>query len=109
MRWKMIKKSAAFKLLIFGKHLISLHDDNCLRIWDIDSCEIYAEIPFPDTFRLTFVMHPSTYLNKIVVGSHQGSMQLWNIRSMKKLYEFKSWGSPVTCLEQSPVVDVIAI
>ncbi|KAJ1560774.1 hypothetical protein HK096_007262 [Nowakowskiella sp. JEL0078] len=36
-------------------------------------------------------------------------MQLWNINKMKMLYEFPSFGSPITCLSQSPAIDVIAI
>ena len=36
-------------------------------------------------------------------------MQLWNIRSQKLIYEFASLGAPITCLEQSPALDVIGI
>ncbi|KAF1784390.1 Porphobilinogen deaminase, dipyrromethane cofactor binding site [Phytophthora cactorum] len=42
----------------------------------------------------------------ILVGSEQGALQLWNVRKMKCIYEFKGWGSAVTALEQSPAVDV---
>jgi len=39
-----------------------------------------------------------------------GKLQLWNINSMCCIYEFpKSFGSPITFIAQSPVVDVIAI
>ena len=34
-----------------------------------------------DTFTITACMHPSTYLNKILFGSKQGKLQLWNIRT----------------------------
>lgn len=27
------------------------------------------------------MMHPSTYLNKVLLGSRQGALQLWNIRT----------------------------
>jgi U3 small nucleolar RNA-associated protein 21 len=55
------------------------------------------------------MLHPSTYLNKILVSSTQGTMQIWNIRTNKMVYQFGYLGSAVTCLAQSPVVDVIAI
>lgn len=55
------------------------------------------------------MIHPSTYLNKILVASTQGTMQIWNIRTGKLIYQFKSFGSAITCLVQSPVVDVVAI
>lgn len=35
--------------------------------------------------------HPDTYINKIVVGSREGSIQLWNIHSGKLVYTFKGW------------------
>ena len=55
------------------------------------------------------MIHPSTYLNKLLIGSTQGTMQIWNVRVSKMVYQFPSFGSAVTCLEQSPVVDVVAV
>lgn len=55
------------------------------------------------------MLHPSTYLNKILVGSEEGSLELWNVRTMKCIYTFKGWGSAVTALEQSPAADVVAV
>jgi U3 small nucleolar RNA-associated protein 21 len=54
-------------------------------------------------------MHPHTYLNKILIGTAEGELQLWNLKSNKLVYRFKGWGSAVTCIEQSSVVDVVAI
>lgn len=53
------------------------------------------------------VVHPSTYLNKVLLGSKQGQLQLWNVRTSKLIYTFAGWGSPVLCLAQSPAVDVV--
>lgn len=36
---------------------------------------------FDSDFTATNMLHPSTYLNKILVGSSQGSIQLWNIKT----------------------------
>jgi U3 small nucleolar RNA-associated protein 21 len=54
-------------------------------------------------------MHPDTYLNKIVLGTREGQIQLWNVATKKLIYTFQGWGSPVTCIVQSPAVDVVAI
>jgi U3 small nucleolar RNA-associated protein 21 len=68
----------------------------------------------PD-FTPTVVMHPHTYLNKIVIGSQDGRLVLLNIRSGKLIHEFKCissntfFGSKITVLEQSPAVDTIAV
>jgi U3 small nucleolar RNA-associated protein 21 len=32
-------------------------------------------------FEVTAMLHPSTYLNKILLGARDGTLQLWNIRT----------------------------
>jgi U3 small nucleolar RNA-associated protein 21 len=54
-------------------------------------------------------MHPSTYLNKVLIGSIEGPLQLLNIRTLQCIYTFPGWSSEVTCMAQSPAVDVVAI
>jgi U3 small nucleolar RNA-associated protein 21 len=54
-------------------------------------------------------VHPSTYLNKMLIGTEEGGMQLWNLKTKKMVYSFKGWGSPIWCCEQSPAVDVVAV
>ncbi|TPX62210.1 hypothetical protein SpCBS45565_g07059 [Spizellomyces sp. 'palustris'] len=98
-----------FSLVVFGNLLLALCKDNVVRIWDHTIGELYNELTFPESFRVTCAMHPSTYLNKVLFGSQQGSMQLWNLRTLRLLYEFPSLGSPITFLTQAPSVDVVAI
>lgn len=82
-----------------------------------DCIKIQKRIPLdmiPD-FTPTVIMHPHTYLNKVVIGSHDGRLVLFNIRSGKLIHEFKCipsdtlFGSKITVLEQSPAVDTIAV
>ncbi|KAG8456316.1 hypothetical protein GDO86_002197 [Hymenochirus boettgeri] len=94
----------------FGDHVISVDTSNVLMIWDIQSEEEYLELKFEKTsFTISALMHPSTYINKILLGSQQGTLQLWNIKSNKLLFTFKGWESGVTVLQQAPAVDVVAI
>lgn len=94
----------------FGDHMISIDKDSALIIWDVQSEEEYLQLNFDKTvFTISAVMHPSTYLNKILLGSQQGVLQLWNVKSNKLLYTFPGWGSGVTVLEQAPAVDVVAV
>ncbi|KAF1474268.1 WD repeat-containing protein 36, partial [Pygoscelis antarcticus] len=94
----------------FGDHVISVDVDNVLIVWNIQSEEEYLQMDFDKaTFAVSAVLHPSTYLNKILLGSEQGSLQLWNIRSNKLLYSFPGWHLAVTTLEQAPAVDVVAV
>lgn len=97
-------------LLPFGPHLLSVDEDSVLKIWDIKSQDLHMELTFDSvTFRVTTILHPDTYLNKILLGSEQGKMQLWNIHSAKQIYVFKGWTSAITVLEQAPAVDVVAV
>ncbi|XP_060608574.1 WD repeat-containing protein 36-like isoform X2 [Ruditapes philippinarum] len=97
-------------LLPFGNHLISVDVDSSVIVWDIKSQGQYSEIQFNKTsFEITTVTHPSTYLNKILFGSKQGRLELWNIKKNTMIYSFKGWGQPVTVVEQAPAVDVVAI
>eukprot|EP00958_Prasinococcus_capsulatus_P025314 scaffold4216_cov389-Prasinococcus_capsulatus_cf.AAC.2 len=36
----------------------------------------------------TWLVHPDTYLDKVLVGCEGGSMQLWNIRTGRLIYSF---------------------
>lgn len=61
----------------------------------------YSEIQFDkESFEITTVTHPSTYLNKILFGSKQGNLELWNIRKNSRIYTFSGWGHAVTAVEQ---------
>ncbi|KAK5650664.1 hypothetical protein RI129_001693 [Pyrocoelia pectoralis] len=97
-------------LLPFAAHLISIDIENNLYIWDIKNETLFLELKFSiEDFQVTTILHPSTYINKILLGSEQGSMQLWNINTAKLIYSFKGWNSPITCLEQAPALDVVAV
>jgi WD40 repeat protein len=65
-------------------------------------------LTFEAPFMPTCMCHPPTYLNKILLGSSDGSLQIWNLSTAKCLYTFSGWGSAVTCVEPSPALDVAA-
>ncbi|XP_057214990.1 WD repeat-containing protein 36 isoform X2 [Triplophysa rosa] len=97
-------------LLPFGDHLISVDRENVVIIWDVESEDTYLQISFDKvSFEVSAVMHPSTYMNKVLFGSSHGSLQLWNVKSNKLLYTFPGWASAVTVLEQTPAVDVVGV
>uniref|UniRef100_A0A7G3B8J2 Putative wd repeat protein n=1 Tax=Lutzomyia longipalpis TaxID=7200 RepID=A0A7G3B8J2_LUTLO len=97
-------------LLPFGQHLVAVDEANVVRVWDIEGESVYLEIPFAaEPFRITAVTHPATYINKILFGSEQGLLQLWNIKSGKLIHTFQSLQSRVVVLEQAPAVDVVAV
>ena len=72
--------------------------------------ELYGEIHFDsESFQVMSIVYPRTYLNKVLLGSKQGQLQIWNIRTSKLIYTFTGWGSPILCLSQSPAVDIMGM
>lgn len=97
-------------LLPFGNHLVSVDESGRVIIWEVKTAELYLELSLDsESFRTTTLVHPVTYVNKILVGSEQGPLQLWNIRTGTLVHTFAGWQSAVTALEQSPAVDVVAV
>lgn len=95
--------------------------------------DLLMEIQFGPDSTPTSILHPDTYINKVLVATREGLMQLWNIRTKwrrlsfwmqcfikplhththatfrKLLYTFPAFASPITTMCQSPVVDVVAV
>jgi U3 small nucleolar RNA-associated protein 21 len=89
------------QILIFGEQLLALRQDGRgLLVWKISTLgesyplhgfkeidlayfpELESEIEFHSSFTATSMLHPATYLNKVIVGSAEGAIQLWNVRTM---------------------------
>ncbi|KAJ1995289.1 rRNA-processing protein utp21 [Coemansia spiralis] len=105
-----VNRGEITNLTQFGDHILAISEDNAVVIWDRTTKELFTEIEFEnESFQITALVHPSTYVNKIVVGSAQGAMQIWNIQTRRCLYEFKSFGSGISCMVQAPVIDVLAV
>eukprot|EP00941_MAST-03F_sp_MAST-3F-sp1_P006535 g6535.t1 len=104
-------KSNVDMLLMLGSHLLSIsRSDRCLKVWDFKAgVQMGQDLYFPASFVPTAWMHPHTYLNKILIGSEDGRIHLWNIRTRKRVYEFTfELRSKITCIEQAPALDVVA-
>ncbi|XP_073333569.1 WD repeat-containing protein 36 [Pagrus major] len=97
-------------LLPLGDQLISADSGGDVIVWDVQGADVYLRLQFdPATFDVSAMMHPSTYLNKVLLGSSQGALQLWNIKTSKLLFTFPGWSAGVTVLQQSPAVDVVGV
>ncbi|CAM6100981.1 unnamed protein product [Calypogeia fissa] len=102
-------------LLAFGKHVLSVGTDGRLLIWPAveadptTAAHPVGSIQLRESFSPTCIMHPDTYLNKVLIGSEEGSLQLWNVSTQKMIYEFKGWGSAVRSCVSSPALDVVGV
>lgn len=138
------------KLTVFGTTLVALVSDGSrMFVWEIpkladakrppapgsdppESQTPYATLSFPAGFIATSIVHPASYLNKVVVGSTSGEIAVWNTRTgcynpsffaqdiadkradSNLLHTFTtdeiaSSPSPITCLTQSPAIDVLGV
>ncbi|KAI9466162.1 Utp21-domain-containing protein [Lactarius psammicola] len=103
--------------LIFGSHLLALTEDGRnLLTWDVSEQELHSQINFEPGFIAVRLFHPATYLNKVLVGGNDGSLQLWNIRTRACIHKIpfvqlseSSSPSSVTTLAQSPAIDVVGV
>lgn len=48
-------------------------------------------------------------IHQVIIGSEEGPLQLWNISTKKKVYDFKGWDSSVRCCVSSPALDMVAV
>lgn len=82
--------------------------------------ELYTTIHFPAGFTAKHMLHPATYLNKLLVASEEGSLAIWNIQTATHIHTFgptdlseddddDEADAAITSLAQSPAVDVVAV
>lgn len=88
-----------------------------------NSAGLHITIELPSTFGLaTTLVHPSTYLNRIVVASQEGQLAIYNIQTGALIHIFQptlfttpfkarcsSAKIPITRMVQAPAVDIIAV
>nr|BAJ94341.1 predicted protein [Hordeum vulgare subsp. vulgare] len=100
-------------LYLFGEYILSADIKGNIFIWAFrgakPSSEPVGNISLGDKFTPTCIVHPDTYLNKVIIGSEEGPLQLWNISTKKKIYDFKGWNSSVRCCVSSPALDMVAV
>ncbi|KAF8643908.1 hypothetical protein AX16_008924 [Volvariella volvacea WC 439] len=107
-------------ITIFGSQILALTEDGGrMLIWDTKTGALNLSIQFDPDFTATSILHPATYLNKVLVSSIQGSLQLWNISTQSCIHKFSSSnlltssinnaGCAITALVQSPAIDVVGI
>lgn len=92
-----------------GQYLVTVSSDGYMCVWNWRTEELIRTINLGQKFSPSFILHPYTYLNKVLVGSTTGKLQLWNIRTGSLIMDFRGYTSGITFMEQTPSVDVVAI
>ena len=112
----------AAQLLVVGDILFVYSRDGHVTGYDVQRASTFEELLRVDlaasgvtgkgssaAAKISAWMHPTSYLNKLVLGDEEGSLFILNVRSGKCVHRFPPLGAAVTALAQSPAVDVIAI
>lgn len=105
-------------LLVFGDYLVAASSDGDVNVFKkpTDSkipTEHYTTIKSINTKfdgEIVGVVHPPTYLNKIVVATTNG-IHLINIRTGKSIYKSpeSQFGEMLSAIEFAPALDIIAL
>lgn len=118
--WKKMKEVGRYTghkrtskvLHVLGHNLISLNDEEAL-VFDIQNHSLHGSLELEPGFCPSTICHPPTLLNKVLIGSSNGELQLWNVSTLKKIHSFSCLrtrgGVCITSMEPSPVLDVIAV
>ncbi|OAV91685.1 hypothetical protein PTTG_06524 [Puccinia triticina 1-1 BBBD Race 1] len=118
------QNSAIQEFISFGNQIVGLSScGKTLWVWNLDTKELHITIELPPTFGLaTTLVHPSTYLNRIVVAFQEGQLAIYNIQTGALIHIFQptlfttpskarcsSAKVPITRMVQAPAVDIIAV
>lgn len=106
------------QILVFGSWIVGCCV-NRVEVWKSATYEHYTTIT-PTGHRSTSnagvlsggLTNMPTYLNKIVLGKRDGSVELWNLSTGKLLYTLlppNSTSGPVTVLQHTPALSLLAI
>lgn len=81
-----------------------------------EGMKVFKRVSLPEEFVPTCMIHPHTYLNKVLVGGTKGKLYLLNIRTGKLIHSFSCLSSSaddeeerLTVMKQSPALDTIGV
>eukprot|EP01063_Lacrimia_lanifica_P014421 TRINITY_DN21006_c0_g1_i1.p1 TRINITY_DN21006_c0_g1~~TRINITY_DN21006_c0_g1_i1.p1 ORF type:complete len:1087 (+),score=486.80 TRINITY_DN21006_c0_g1_i1:142-3261(+) len=103
-------KHAKVKQLIARNDvLLSLASDSTVKVWNLSSGELLNECTFRHDATPSLMATVWNYKNKVVVGTVQGHLELWNFNTGSLVHKFDSLGAGVTALATAPADDTVAV
>ncbi|PIC32318.1 hypothetical protein B9Z55_012692 [Caenorhabditis nigoni] len=101
------------QIMLVGTQLIAIDSNSGIHVIETTSENLQKSLHLEgnsESFEISAICHPSTYLNKIVLGSASGKLRILNIRTGKVIHEFqREFGAKITHLEQTTALDVLAV
>ncbi|KAL0266107.1 UNVERIFIED_CONTAM: hypothetical protein PYX00_011823 [Menopon gallinae] len=93
-------------MLFVGTFVVVSMSTNAVLVMEHFNISYVIEDGAADAGEVLCVMHPSTYINKILIV-HERKMQIYNIVSRKVIYTFGVQGAKQAV--QTPLIDVVAL
>lgn len=59
--------------------------------WLLAMPPLQAVIDLGPDFQPSCMVHPDTYINKVLIGGTDGTLQLWNYKTQQLVHSFKGW------------------
>lgn len=120
--------TAISQFLVFGDSIVALSSLQngagvVLSHFSLATSQLVTSIELPGDAVPTALVHPATYLHKVLVGLSNGDLALWNIRDGTLIHQFEgkalraahslasseTEASSILSLSQTPALDVVAI
>ncbi|PWY63560.1 snoRNA binding protein [Aspergillus heteromorphus CBS 117.55] len=106
------------RLLVFGSWIVGC-SSKCIQVWKNPSYEHYTTLSpqgnkgsLEEPVYTGQICNMPTYLNKVFVGRCDGKVDIWNVKTGRMIYSVlpvTPLAGPVTAIQPSPVLSLIAI
>ena len=103
------KHAKVTQLIARGDVLLSLGTDNVVKVWRAATGQLLNEFQPRHDVTPTTMCCVCNYSNKIVLGTQQGHLELWNFNTGTLVHKFPSFSSAVSSLAMSPANDTIGV
>ena len=101
-----------------GVYLLSVDENATAIVWELPnltrdtkplSTPLLPSVTLAVGFQVTRAVSIPTYVNKMLLGGANGELELWNVRTGKKVFAFDKQPACITAICPSPALDVAAV
>ena len=89
--------------------LLSLGTDNVVKVWETRTGRLLNEFQPRHDVTPTRMACVANYGNKVVLGTLQGKLELWNFNTGSLVHTFDGFGAAVTSLATAPADDTLGV
>ncbi len=103
-----VSPGGVVKVEVLGHLLLILFKDS-LQMLSYPDLKKVSQIKLQGPSHATTLVHPMTYLNKVIIGFEDGRSELWNIKTEKLIHTFSPFDSAIRTMTGAPVADIVAV